>query len=616
MARAAPGLVPDPGPRPPDPPPPAGRPGVRVVTLSPAEFAARFGSPDTSAALSGFTPRHDTHVVLSLVAHLRPLRLLEVGTAAGHMTANLTAWSPPDAAVFSLGVVADGGPTPGAAGQAYEVPPRAAFARHADHFGTAGKALLVTADSRGFDFGRLAPLDFAFVDGGHDFRTARSDSAGAYAALRPGGCLAWHDWGSRTPWVEVRAAVESLGLPEPVYHVAGTEVAFLFKGEGVAAEAGPDRPRVAVAWDGEFEPAHSLAAVNRAVCGELIARGQDVALIRPPAPGPAGSHVRLAAELAARFGHPVRPEVTVRHRWPPDLTPPAGGGAFVLVQPWEYGRLPRAWVGPIRAAVDEVWVPSGSVARAYTESGVPADRVRVVPNGVDPDRFRPGLDPLPLATGKRVRLLYVGGTIWRKGFDLLLAAYRRAFSAADDVCLVVKDMGTTTFYRGQTAGAAVAALAGDPAAPAVEYLEGDLAEDDLPRLYAACDALVLPYRGEGFGLPVLEAMACGRPVVVTAGGPTDEFVPPAAGWRVPARVSHLPEEAVGGVATAGRPWVLEPDGDALAGILREVAAAADERTRRGAAARRAALGWTWARAVAGQQDLPLNPLTLDKINAP
>ena len=59
----------------------------------------------------------------------------------------------------------------------------------------------------------------------------------------------------------------------------------------------------------------------------------------------------------------------------------------------------------------------------------------------------------------------------------------------------------------------------------------------MPRLFAACDVLVHPYRGEGFGLPVLEAMACGLPVVVTAGGPTDEFVPPAACWRVPARVA-------------------------------------------------------------------------------
>ena len=50
----------------------------------------------------------------------------------------------------------------------------------------------------------------------------------------------------------------------------------------MGATAGLDLPKVAVAWDGEFTPAHSLAAVNRAVCGELVARGQDVALLKCP----------------------------------------------------------------------------------------------------------------------------------------------------------------------------------------------------------------------------------------------------------------------------------------------------------------------------------------------
>ena len=44
-----------------------------------------------------------------------------------------------------------------------------------------------------------------------------------------------------------------------------------------------------------------------------------------------------------------------------------------------------------------------------------------------------------------------GGTIHRKGIDLLLDAYVQAFRRSDDVCLVIKDMGVGSFYRGQTA---------------------------------------------------------------------------------------------------------------------------------------------------------------------
>jgi tetratricopeptide (TPR) repeat protein len=121
-------------------------------------------------------------------------------------------------------------------------------------------------------------------------------------------------------------------------------------------------------------------------------------------------------------------------------------------------------------------------------------------------------------------------------------------------------------------------------------------------LYAACDALVHPYRGEGFGLPVLEAMACGRPVVVTAGGPTDEFAPRSACWRVPARLQYFESESVGELDTVGKPWWLEPDPDALVAILRELVSNADERKKRGDAARRAGLGFTWARTASAIED--------------
>lgn len=579
------------------------RPRTRFVDLSRQAFAARFGDPDTRAALSGFTPPHDTHAVLTLVAHLRPRRVLEIGTAAGHMTANLTAFTPPDAVVYSIGVVAEDQPRSGTAQQDYEVPRRDQFAKFVNHFGTAHKAMLVTADSRGYDFARLAPLDLAFVDGGHDLATARSDSLGAYAALRPGGVLVWHDVPSPTPWVEVEAAIESVAFPEPVYKVAGTQVAFLVKGEGLGAFAPADSATVALTWDGAIDAAHSLAIVNRAVCSELVARGHRLALAHQPPGGVPAAPLPVPPELNALVGRELPGSVRVRHRWPPDFTPPPhGAGPFVLVQPWEFGRLPRAWVGPVVETVDEVWCYSRAVLRAYAASGVPEDRLALVPPGADPNRFRPGLDPLPLPTDKRVKLLFVGGTIPRKGFDALLAAYARAFTKADDVCLVVKDAGAGTFYRDQTAEAAIAALRADPNAPEVLHRTADLSEEELPRLYAACAALVHPYRGEGFGLPVLEAMACGLPVAVTAGGPTDEFVPQPACWRVPARLRYFDREAVGDLATVGRPWWLEPDPDALVAVLKEIAAGPDERKRRGAAARRAALGWTWARTASAVED--------------
>jgi hypothetical protein len=146
--------------------------------------------------------------------------------------------------------------------------------------GHAAKVMLTTADSRTYDFGRLAPVDFAFVAADRDPGAVRTDTLGAYAALRPGGCLAWYAAGG-TGTEPLGGVAGSLGLPEPVHRTAGAEVAYVFKGEGVGATAGPDLPTVRVVWEGEFAPAHSLAAVNRAVCGQLAARGHAVTPRRP-----------------------------------------------------------------------------------------------------------------------------------------------------------------------------------------------------------------------------------------------------------------------------------------------------------------------------------------------
>jgi hypothetical protein len=129
----------------------------------------------------------------------------------------------------------------------------------------------------------------------------------------------------------------------------------------------------------------------------------------------------------------------------------------------------------------------------------------------------------------------------------------------------------------------------------VLHLTAELPAGALPALYRAADVLVHPYRGEGFGLPMLEAMACGLPVVHTAAGPSREFVPDGGGWALPARRVEL-DGHVGGRELAGPGWWHEVDHDALVGALRAAAADPAERARRGAVAHAAAQAWTWTAA--------------------
>ena len=363
-----------------------------------------------------------------------------------------------------------------------------------------------------------------------------------------------------------------------------------------AASVTAARSRKVIVWEGCQLYRSSLAMVNRELCSR-IAGSRDFRLrLLPVEPeqhaGVCAPQVarRLQSLMGAKSSDPC--DVYIRHGWPPDFTRPPRARKFVIFQHWEYGRIPPAWVEPINRQVDEVWVASRHVFETFVASGVSPEKVWLVPLGADTAVFKPEGPAMGLKTDKKFRFLFVGGTIWRKGIDLLLKGYCAAFNRADDVCLVIKDMGANSFYKGQCAGDAIARLQQQPSAPEVLYLTDDLSEQEMARLYRSCHCLVHPYRGEGFGLPVAEAAACGLPAIVSCGGATDDFVPQESGYFVATRRAafRLDEFDVDG-------WVLEPEAQSVAKCMRRVFTKEEE--RRSKAARLSAhvrKNFSWERA--------------------
>jgi len=388
--------------------------------------------------------------------------------------------------------------------------------------------------------------------------------------------VAWKDssdWVFIEPWPSIKM----------IRSLAAFRCAFDSRIAKIPGAEPQSHSRPAMAWEGSFLDYGSLSHINRELTArlsttlDLTCVGRDVLSGRATADP---DMQRFAGKLAAKA--PAVTAVTVRHQWPPNWSRPESG-SLVVIQPWEYGALPKAWVDAAKN-VDEFWVPSPLVRHMYLDSGIAPEKVRVVPNGVDTKKFRPGVRPLALKTRKKFKFLFVGGTIFRKGPDILLEAYAKAFTAADDVCLVIKDFGGDSFYQGQTAEAAIRALQQNPSAPEILYLKDNLSSEAMPSLYAACNCLVLPYRGEGFGMPVLEAMACGRPVIVTAGGATDSFVSPEAGWKIPSHGIRL-SDCVGEIKLVKNGWLLEPSQPHLGLLMKSAASDPAECRQRGAAGR-------------------------------
>lgn len=308
--------------------------------------------------------------------------------------------------------------------------------------------------------------------------------------------------------------------------------------------------QIRVALEGEFLRNHSFSNINEALTREL---GCDEGLawsIRAlsgfPLSGPNDAARRAAIVPFSDRELGEGPQVTIRHAYPPDWSP-VPNGKWVHIQPWEFGHLPKAWLMPLIERVNEIWAPSGYVQRVYEQSGIPRGKIKVIPWGVDPLTFHAQVIPRLLPTDKRFRFVFVGGTIDRKGFDRALQAFIEEFSPDEDVCFVVKDVGHATVYRYGNHWDRILECASDASHPQILPFDEEMTPGQLASLYSACDCLIAPYRGEGFGLPVLEAMACGVVPIVPRNGATDEFVDDSCGFLLSSRevAIDLAEELCG-----------------------------------------------------------------------
>jgi glycosyltransferase involved in cell wall biosynthesis len=188
--------------------------------------------------------------------------------------------------------------------------------------------------------------------------------------------------------------------------------------------------------------------------------------------------------------------------------------------------LMTAYAGPRRAIqwaireADALVTVCQALKDALVELGAPADKVTVLRNGVDLERFEPAdREAARAALGLSGRvLLSVGNLVELKGNHLTLEALRDL----PDVTLVLVGDGPER--------ARLEALARQYDVADRVRFAGLVAQTELPRYYNAADALVLFSSREGWANVLLEAMACGTPVIATAIWGTPEVVAaPAAG---------------------------------------------------------------------------------------
>ncbi|MGH9413707.1 MAG: glycosyltransferase, partial [Terriglobales bacterium] len=239
---------------------------------------------------------------------------------------------------------------------------------------------------------------------------------------------------------------------------------------------------------------------------------------------------------------------------------------------FETDTLPPGW-GERCNALDQIWVPSTFNRETFARGGVDEHRLRVMPEGLDTQRFRPGLAPLPIPGRRGFNFLSVFDWIDRKAPDVLLRAYCQAFRADEDVALILKvhkfddpgcDLEEHLLYvLEKQMGLRLQDV------PPILLLSGLLPARDMPRLYASADAFVLPSRGEGWGRPYMEAAASQLPVLATRWSGQRDFLNDGNSYLIDVeRVGAVPLDSDREIYLEQR-WA-EPSVEHLAQLMREV----------------------------------------------
>lgn len=346
----------------------------------------------------------------------------------------------------------------------------------------------------------------------------------------------------------------------------------LVQGCPAPAPASPREPedaRPSVVLEAPFFETSSSAELSIETSKAILRRGNvDLRLVaRVPFHSGLDELRRRAPELEPLLvRQPGEVDLWLSSGWPVRASRPACG-TFVLRVDWEYGSLPLDLTPHVSQEADAVVVHSEHVRRAVVEAGRSPDTIEIVPHGVDAAMHEHAEPDVGVLQWKQHRpaVLFCGGMVWRKGFDVFLRAVLEARAAGLDFAVVIKSVGQERHYGRFNLRGLVDRFAETSGTPPLMLVEHDLSRAELASLYRACDLMLHPYRGEGFGMPVLEARAVGLPVIATAGGATEATMTGPGAFRIPSQRREL--ELPGAHVSA--PWVLEPSGEATARLLIE-----------------------------------------------
>lgn len=264
-------------------------------------------------------------------------------------------------------------------------------------------------------------------------------------------------------------------------------------------------------------------------------------------------------------------------------------GPAIAMTVWETSRLPPHWASLLNRA-DALIVPSAWNRSVFLESGVRVP-VYVLPhvsefagepaNALAIELFR---SSLPAGFERRFLFYSISAWNWRKGNDLLVRAFERAFAGREDVGLLLKTTASSQDCGGSRIGRAVSRLAGTERLRrrvlagqirGVAALTGSWSADAMRALHTAADSYATLTRGEGWGMGLYESAIFGKPWVAPREGGHRAYLTDEA-WPGLIRGRSVPVQVPGNRSYLREQRWFEADIDDAARRMRDVVSRYDE----------------------------------------
>ncbi|MBE9395951.1 glycosyltransferase [Pontibacterium sp. N1Y112] len=318
--------------------------------------------------------------------------------------------------------------------------------------------------------------------------------------------------------------------------------------------------------EGPFDSSYSLASVNRNLALALSAQEPESTALYSTE-----GHGDFSPDQQFLDTHPnveklhqagcssAQANTTLRLLYPPRVSGMKGVNNGLGCYGWEESVLPWNYITNFNQHLQFATTMSDYVTKTMIDNGT---NIPLYTTGIGADHIlgaQPDPTQLPEIT-HGLRLLHISSCFPRKGIDCLLSAYADAFSADDDVTLIIKTFPNPhhnieqqlSTWRSQ-----------HPQAPHITLINKDLDDSAIRALYEVASVLIAPSRGEGFGLPMAEAMLHHVPVITTGYGGQTDFCTEQTSWLIDYQFARAQSH----MGQAASIWV-EPDAGHLSELLK------------------------------------------------